>query len=202
MWHKQDCPRWHNSTPISAISVHPISSRCVTRAACYTSSVPGQGGSVDIPQQPQYWLYAPGEDAANFRTCLTSRIMIMEYPELGNYAQYHSINDIRQAAKVTYDNSKSYINVGLMLWNFQHVMQVGDIIFAKRGMRKVIGRGVVLSAARYEPELTERFHMVREVEWLYAGNWDSPFTLAAKTLTNITQKPDYITALTNLFPPR
>ncbi|GMR24651.1 MAG: hypothetical protein BMS9Abin37_3229 [Acidobacteriota bacterium] len=39
----------------------------------------------------------------------------------------------------------------LACYQFAHEMEVGDIVFAKKGTKKIIGYGVITSEYRHEP---------------------------------------------------
>lgn len=86
----------------------------------------------------------------------------------------------------------------LALWQFQNEMAVGDIVYAKRGRREVVGRGEVASDARYEPARPS-FRHLRSVKWTDVGSWEHPGDSATKTLTDITAYHDYVGKLEALF---
>jgi 5-methylcytosine-specific restriction protein B len=72
-------------------------------------------------------------------------------------------------------------------------MQQGDIVFAKKGTRKLVGYGKVVSDYIYSPQREEHQH-VRRVQWIKVGDWDLPEDTKAhiKALTEITPYPDYL----------
>ena len=71
-------------------------------------------------------------------------------------------------------------------------MQVGDIVFAKRGTKKIIGYGLISSVYRHDPNRV-RFTHVRSIEWKKRGEWEPrerPFV--TKTLTEIGKYPGLV----------
>ena len=70
-------------------------------------------------------------------------------------------------------------------WEFSHVIKEGDIIFAKKGRRRIIGRGIVTSEYYYD-ESREEYPNVLDVEWTHVGEWETKdLLLQVKTLTEI-----------------
>jgi 5-methylcytosine-specific restriction protein B len=78
-------------------------------------------------------------------------------------------------------------------------MRPGDILFAKKGLKKVVGYGVVSGDYEYAPKRGWYKH-VRSVNWLASGAWVLPegHQLPAKTLTNVTKDQDLVDTLTKL----
>ena len=120
--------------------------------------------------------------------------MAIGWEEVGDLSQYSSRDQIRKALPADQNGP----NNTLALWEFQNSIQPGDIIFAKRGRKEVIGRGRVTSEARHEPGRTG-FPNVRDVEWTDKGQWEHPGDAATKTLTDITRYTDYVKDLESLF---
>lgn len=73
------------------------------------------------------------------------------------------------------------------------------LFFAKKGMYKIIGKGVVVSDYIYDTERKTYKH-IRKVDWQNIGEWDYPGGQAVmKTLTNITPYNDTVQNLLALF---
>lgn len=149
------------------------------------------------PRPRHYWLFSPGPQAAGWDSFTSDGIMAIRWGELGDLAAYASREAIRQALD-TEGTGASMKNDVLALWQLQNEMRPGDVVFAKRGRREIIGRGIVKSEARYEADRPEYPH-VRTVEWTHNGSWEHPGDAAMKTLTDITKYPDYVKELESLF---
>ena len=78
-------------------------------------------------------------------------------------------------------------------------MKPGDVIFAKRGIKEIIGRGVVTGDYVYDAD-AEYYRNVRGVRWTHKGNWslDKPWSVR-KTLTEITDYTDRLAQLKAFF---
>ena len=77
-------------------------------------------------------------------------------------------------------------------------MKPGDIVFAKKGMHLVIGRGVVESDYYYDSN-RNHYKNVRRVKWTHKGEWPHPGQAVMKALTDITAYSDYVEKLNSLF---
>ncbi|WP_062378951.1 AAA family ATPase [Demequina pelophila] len=152
--------------------------------------------SAPEPRTRRYWLYSPGAQASEWSDFSAHGIMAIGWPELGNLAPYETRDAIRQALSASPDGG-SMKNDVLALWQFQHEIAVGDIVFAKRGRREIVGRGEVTSDPRYEPERAA-FPHVRSVNWTHVGTWAHPGDAVTKTLTDITADVDYVERLESL----
>ena len=150
----------------------------------------------DTPRSRRYWLFSPGSQASEWDDFLSEGIMALGW-DIGDLAQFPDRDSIRQALDVD-ETGASMKNDVLALWQFQNEIEPGDIIYAKKGRRILVGRGEVTSGARYEPDRPS-YRYVRTVEWTHDGEWENPENAALKTLTDISQFPGYIGQLEELF---
>lgn len=149
------------------------------------------------PRPRHYWLYSPGRQAEKWDEFSSSGMMAIGWDGLNDLATYPSREAIRQALDVE-GTGGSMKNAVLAVWEFQNEMAVGDIVYAKRGRREIVGRGEVTSEARFEPGRTSYRH-VRSVNWTHRGSWGHPGDAALKTLTDITSYRDYVESLEELI---
>ena len=145
-----------------------------------------------------YWLYSPGEKASKWSICTNDGIMCIGWDALGDLTQFDSREDMRLAIKEYYPKDGSAKNDSFAVWQFANEMKIGDIVIAKKGMNKIIGRGIVESDYYFDPNM-KNFKHIRKVRWTEKGEWDAIGKNAMKTLTNITQYTDYVEKLNNLF---
>ena len=145
-----------------------------------------------------YWLYSPGEGASRWPLCTNAGLMCIGWDELGDLTKYSSRDEMHRAIKTHYPSDGSAKNDSLAVWQFAKEMKPGDIVVAKRGMSKIIGRGIVESDYMFNNNLTD-FKHIRKVKWTDVGEWDAIGKNAMKTLTNITPYPDYVEKLNQLF---
>ncbi|GAA1771848.1 McrB family protein [Nostocoides vanveenii] len=165
--------------------------------ASLDESDPDDGATDETEPRPRhYWLYSPGPQASEWEEFSSSSIMAIGWDELDDLATYPNREAVRQALDPE-GTGGSMKNDVLAIWQFQNDMAVGDIVFAKRGRREIVGRGEVTSEARFEPE-RDSYRHVRSVRWTHTGPWEHPGDAATKTLTDITTYRDYVESLETL----
>ncbi|PQM75175.1 restriction endonuclease [Corynebacterium sp. J010B-136] len=145
------------------------------------------------PRKRHYWLYSPGEQASRWEEFTEAGIMGIGWDELGEHSEYETQEDIRQKLVENNPASKN-TNGAKAVWDFQHEIAVGDIVYAKKGMHKIIGRGKVTSATSYDPA-RDSYRNVRSVDWDYIGTWEHPGQASIKTLTDISSNIGYVEQL-------
>ena len=151
----------------------------------------------DVDEQERskhFWLYAPGEGAKYWNEYYSNSLMCIGAVDIGDIHQYSSREDIRNAMREHGDSTKSYKMDSLAAWQFVHDLQIGDIVYAKKGMHEIIGRGVVESEYSYVAERDDHKH-VRRIKWTQKGEWKHPGQAAMKTLTDITSYTEYVQKL-------
>ena len=138
------------------------------------------------------WLVAPGPNAIYFDEFFEKGILAIGWDYLGDLSQYGSIEKIREAIVEHEKPEENPIHKALACHQFVHAMKVGDVVYAKRGRREIVGYGIVASDYRYEAE-RGTYRQVRSVEWRMRGAWsprDKP--LVTKTLTEIGRYPGLV----------
>ena len=145
-----------------------------------------------------YWIYSPGDGAAFWDEFYNAGIMGIGWDKIGDLSVYNSKDEMKQAMKEKIDPSRPYKNAAHATWQFANEMKPGDIVFVKKGMDQVIGRGVVESEYEFDPERS-RYKNIRKVNWTHKGEWQHPGQAVMKTLTDITAYTDYVEKLNALF---
>lgn len=150
-------------------------------------------------RQPKVWLYAPGEQACKWEFCTQNGVMCLGWDELGDYTQFTSQEEIKERMQEVYGKEDGkFTNDSLAVWNFLSEIQEGDMVIAKDGVSKIIGRGFVKSMYYYEDKLSE-YRSLRKVEWTHVGEWKAPSQSPQKTLTDVSGYHEYAQKLLALF---
>lgn len=149
------------------------------------------------PRGVHYWLYSPGRDAVYWPEDQDQGVMALGWDELGDFSQYPTKEAVRRALDVD-ESGDSFMHDKRAIWQFQHEMAPGDIVYAKRGTKQIVGRGRIVSEPRYEPKRAQ-YRNVRSVEWTHSGSWANPGGAILKTLTDITGKTGFVEQLEALF---
>ena len=152
----------------------------------------------DGVQTVRYWLYAPGRGACMWDEFYERGVMGLGWHELGDLRGYATKEEMRQRLLETRDDSTSQTNSARAVWQFANEMKPGDVVFVKRGLKEIIGRGVVTGDYVYDPDGGEYPHL-RDVSWNRQGSWRSDQQFAMKTLTEITDYPDLLARIEAYF---
>lgn len=147
----------------------------------------------------RYWLYAPGEGSCMWDEFYTSGIMAIGWGEIGDLSTFDSKDAMKIKMREVIDESLSYKNAAHATWQFANEMKIGDIVFVKKGMHQIIGRGVVMSDYEYDNTRDDEYKDIRQVDWTHNGEWPHPGQAVMKTLTDITSYTDYVEKLNSLF---
>lgn len=160
----------------------------------YKAMTPAQPGN---KKDSHVWMYSPGENARKWGECTKDGIMSLGWDGLGDLSEYENRDSMREQMRQLYGMEGSYMNDSLATWEFINEIQVGDIVFAKRGRTHIIGRGTVASEYVYDGNRKEYKH-IRRIQWSEVGDWETQEFQAMKTLTDITGYKDYVKRLTIL----
>jgi len=147
-----------------------------------------------------YWLYAPGDNASKWDEFYKAGIMAIGWSGIGDLSTFDSKDAMKKRLKEVYGDQYTYKNAAHATWQFAKEIKPGDIVFVKKGMHKIVGRGVVTSDYVYCPEYEDgEYCHQHKVNWTHNGEWDHPGQAAIKTLTDITSYTDYVEKLVSLF---
>ena len=158
------------------------------------------GGSeleADVKEM-NYWTYSPGKKASKWEEFYDLGIMGIGWDEVSDLKMFHSKEDMKDGLRKAHGSELSYKNDAHCLWQFANEIQVGDIIFAKRGLHTIVGRGVVTSDYIYDPKRASYKH-IRKVNWQKKGEWECSEQASLKTLTCVTPYPEFVQALLEVF---
>lgn len=149
-------------------------------------------------REKHYWLYAPGDNSSKWDEFYEQGIMGIGWDELDDLKQFPSKDAMKAKMKKLYGEEYSYRNSAHATWQFANELHPGDIVYAKKGLYKIIGRGIVESEYIYANERPE-FKHIHKIKWTHSGEWEHPGQAALKTLTDITPYTDYVRKLEALF---
>ncbi|MCM3609966.1 EVE domain-containing protein [Planococcus sp. MERTA32b] len=153
---------------------------------------------VQIKDERRYWMYAPGEGSRLWEEFYEKGIMGLGWEDLGDLKQFPTKNAMKEKMKEIYGEDFSYKNAGHATWQFANEIGKNDVVYAKKGLKKIIGRGVVTSEYFYD-ETLEEYNHVHKVDWTHKGEWDYKGQIALKALTEITPYTEDYHKLEQLF---
>lgn len=143
------------------------------------------------------WLIAPGRGADRWDEHYERGVAAIGWAYLGDLRQYDSKEAINRAMRDRRQDGRNPYNNASTCYSFGHVMKPGDIIFAKRGRKQIIGAGVVIGDYRYEPPTAGQdnpFVHVRDVRWTHRGVGTVDIHLVMKTFTEIGRYDELVQA--------
>lgn len=150
--------------------------------------------SESLVEKKRWWLYAPGEAAKFWDEFREEGIMGIGWDEIGSLIQYRSKEEMKAAMQKVWGEGKSFMHDGLAVWQFAREIKPGDVVFAKKGIKYIVGRGVVASDYYFDESRQEYKHL-RKVEWRQSGEWEYPGNPVVKTLTDLTSQTGIIEQL-------
>lgn len=146
----------------------------------------------------RYWLYAPGEGAHMWDEFYERGVMGLGWSELGDLAGYTTKEDMRQRLLEVCGDETSQKNSAHAVWQFAHDIKPGDVVFAKRGRTEILGRGIVTGEYEYD-EAGGQYPHLRTVAWSKKGSWRNDEQFAMKTLTDVTDYPEFVAKIEGYF---
>lgn len=147
----------------------------------------------------RYWLYAPGERASQWQRCVETSTMCLGWDELGDYSRFESKEEVRDRLReLSGKSNASFKNDANAVWCFLSEIKPGDVIFAKKGTGKILGRGIVEGEYEYDPSLPS-YTSIRKVRWEAIGEWNANSQLVQKTLTDVTDYPDFVNKINRMI---
>lgn len=155
-------------------------------------------GDNDI-QTAHYWIYSPGNNACMWNDFYNEGIMAIGWGEIGDLSTFPTKDTMKQKMKECIESTLSYMNAAHATWQFANEMKPGDIIFVKKGMHYIIGKGIVTSNYIFDPSRNDEYKNIRQINWTHKGEWKHPGKAVVKTLTDITPYTDYVKTLNALF---
>lgn len=145
------------------------------------------------------WAVGAGEGAIRWPEFREGGYIAMGLDELGDLRAFSSYEAVRDAIVRVYERPNP-INDARAAWQFPNDVRVGDEVFVKQGLDRVLGYGVVEGEYEYHPEAPDYRHR-RRIRWLARGNWELPSAarVPMKGLTEITDHAAFVTHMRPLL---
>ncbi|QDT51694.1 5-methylcytosine-specific restriction enzyme B [Symmachiella dynata] len=139
-----------------------------------------------------YWLLAPGRGAVYWDNWFADGIGAVGWNEMGDLLEYDSKEAMAEYIPKVYEDTGP-VHVAHMLWEFAREMKPGDVVFAKRGLHKICGWGIVAGDYQYDESLDPDYS-VRKIDWKESTEKTMPTggQLPLKTITRMTAKTSFL----------
>lgn len=132
-----------------------------------------------------FWVISPGVEAIYWDDFLKREIISLDINNVDDFNDFESFENIGVSLKDDISEGNIKKSDPKAIWDFSKVMKEGDVIYAKKGIRKVIGRGLVVSDYIYD-ESKGVHKSYRKVVWTHTGEWNLRSNIHPKLLTNLT----------------
>lgn len=134
----------------------------------------------------QHWIMGCSSNEELWQQFQDDGIAAIGWDYLGDLSSYDSREEIRQMMVEETGQEKSFMNDTLCNWQFSRDVSVGDKVYIKKGIQRIIGYGVVTEEYSYEKERTSYQHIIK-VKWESNKEYKLPADkkLVTKTLTRI-----------------
>ncbi len=149
-------------------------------------------GAAETTNSRRFWNLSAGKEGKNWDEFYEKDIITIGFDPTPDLRQFKNYAELQQKFMEMHPG-KSNKNNALACWQFAHVMKKGDIVFAKQGMRRLLGCGIVEGDYFFD-ETRQNHKHIRSVKWLANGEWNLPEDnmMARKTLTDITPYADHV----------
>ncbi|WP_197529876.1 AAA family ATPase [Botrimarina mediterranea] len=146
-----------------------------------------------------YWLLAPGEGARLWDNWYAEGIGAIGWNAMGDLRDYDSKEAMAEYLPKVLEDSGP-VHVAQMLWAFSREMKPGDIVFAKHGLWKTCGWGIVTGDYEHD-DSQEPYHNLRKIDWKSGVEKTMPtgVQLPLKTITRMTPKTKYLSQLAQQY---
>lgn len=146
----------------------------------------------------KYWLISAGEGSKLWDEFYNEGIIGIKMRGIGDFGNYTDKNEIKIKFQEIFNDESTHKNDVHCCWQFAHDLQIGDVIFVKKGRTKIIGRGIIESDYYYDEN--KEYPHIRKVNWTHKGNWDYTIErLAMKTLTDLTNYTETVNNIKEFF---
>ena len=165
-----------------------------TLVDCYEKYVLEDKSNEDLSESPnrKIWAIGLGERGRLWNESYEKGIISIGWDYLGDLSQYNSQDEVMvKLVELRGPDAQSPTNDSLCCYQFAHEINVGDLVIAKVGRKKILGGGIVTSNYVYDPERREHKN-IRQVKWVTTEEAELPGTGGpVKTLTEISRYPTF-----------
>ena len=149
----------------------------------------------------RFWVYSTGSKASNWKNDKENGTMSIGYSNIVDWSTLNSKEEYRAKLQEFYNDSSSHKNDVHAFWQFVHDVKIGDVVYAKDGISKVIGRGIVQGDYSYDKD-KQSFYSSRKVQWTHVDcNYELPDegAFSMKMLTEITKYSGLVKQIEDYF---
>src|SRR5690625_1386008 len=151
---------------------------------------------METAEESKYWMLSVGNNAL-WNDFQENQQIAIRWDELGDLRDYDSKEDIMETLKEHRQTAVNPSNDALANYQFYNEMQIGDYVFIKHGVDRIVGFGMVIGEYEYDDSI-KKYQSRRSVEWIDIGSWLME-SLPMKTLTEWTSYEELVDKLLSLI---
>lgn len=138
------------------------------------------------------WVLAAGEGGRLWSDFERDGIAAIGLDFLGDLTEYSDRDEVTKAIRDE-TGRRNPTNDSLAAWEFARVMDVGDVILARKGADTLLAHGRVVGPYAFDESRSEYRH-TRRVAWTPVKSWQIPSDrrIANKTLTDFTRYAGWV----------
>ena len=146
------------------------------------------------------WVISPGENAEIWDECKEGGYIAIGWDKI-DVNQYSQKSRLKQDLVEKYD-LKNNTRKDTFLWNFANKINIDDIIIARKGRKKIVGIGRVISnyispSDAINPRKDKEYRQIRKISWLYLSEYELYRMLAIGTVSKISSNDPRVSELLN-----
>lgn len=165
-----------------------------TLVECCEQYVSQDSSGEDLSEAPnrKIWAIGLGEGGRLWNESYEKGIISIGWDYLADLSKYKSQDEVMaKLSELRGPDAQSPTNDSLCCYQFAHEINVGDLVIAKVGRKKILGGGIVTSDYVYDPDRREHKN-IRQVKWVTTEEAELPGTGGPiKTLTEISRYPEF-----------
>lgn len=152
---------------------------------------------IETAEESKYWVLSAGNNNELWNDFIDNSQIAIGWDEIGDLREYNSKEDIMDALMISRQTNGRPSNDALANYQFCYEMQIGDYIFIKHGIDRIVGLGKVIGEYQYDDSI-KKYQSRRNVEWIDIGSWFMQ-GLPQKTLTEWTLYEELVEELLTLI---
>lgn len=152
----------------------------------------------EIDNSINYWIISPGENSKKWNEFYLEKMIAIGWDYLGDLKAYSKKEDIERKISEQRADGIRPINDTKAVWDFYHEIKIGDVIYVKGGLNKILAFGIVVGEYDFNEYEYDYKHR-RNVNWIKIGDWETLLTLPSKALTRLNDYPNYIQEIKQLL---
>ena len=116
-------------------------------------------------EEKHYWIYSVADI---WEKCINEGIMAIDYSFINDIRDYNTLEEIQEKCNQIMDDGIKHSNHALACYEFCNAIHNGDIIYAKKDTKTIVGRGIVQGDYVYDLNRKSYQH-IRKVKWVNIG---------------------------------